>query len=76
MKGAEERRLRRISNTPQGEASEGNTADDALMVDQGHLFALTELRSFAKGMGKLRKLGQVKNGKEKSHPKTTTKRTG
>jgi hypothetical protein len=35
MQGAEERRLRRISNTPQGEATEGNAADDALMVDQG-----------------------------------------
>jgi hypothetical protein len=34
MQGAEERRLRRIKNTPQGEAIEGNTADDALMVDQ------------------------------------------
>jgi hypothetical protein len=36
MQGAEERRLRRISNTPQGEAIEGNAADGALMVDQGH----------------------------------------
>jgi hypothetical protein len=35
MQGAEERPLRRISNTPQGEAIEGNAADDALMVDQG-----------------------------------------
>ena len=35
MQGAEERRLRRINNTPQGEATEGNTADDSLMVDQG-----------------------------------------
>jgi len=26
---------RRTSSTPQGEAIEGNTADDALMVDQG-----------------------------------------
>ena len=34
MQGAEERRLRRINNTPQGEATEGNTADDTLMVDQ------------------------------------------
>jgi hypothetical protein len=41
MQGAEERRLRRISNTPQGEAIEGNAADDALMVDQGGLFLLT-----------------------------------
>ena len=35
MQGAEERRLRRINNTLQGEATEGNTADDSLMVDQG-----------------------------------------
>jgi hypothetical protein len=33
--GAEELRLRRINNTPQGEATEGNTADENLMVDQG-----------------------------------------
>ena len=38
MQGAEERRLRRMSNTPQGEAIEGNAADDALMVDQGYSF--------------------------------------
>ena len=31
-------RLRRISNTPQGEAIEGNAADDTLMVDQGRQF--------------------------------------
>ena len=37
MQGAEERRLRRMSNTPQGGAIEGNAADDALMVDQGIL---------------------------------------
>ena len=37
MQGAEERRLRRMSNTPQGGAIEGNAADDALMVDQGGL---------------------------------------
>ena len=41
MQGAEERRLRRISNTPQGEAIEGNAADDALMVDQGATSALS-----------------------------------
>ena len=35
MLGAEERRLRRMENTPQGGAIEGNAADDALMVDQG-----------------------------------------
>jgi hypothetical protein len=28
-----------MSNTPQGEATEGNTADDALVVDQGPLKA-------------------------------------
>jgi hypothetical protein len=39
MQGAEECRLRRISNTPQGEATEGNAADDTLMVDQGQLIA-------------------------------------
>jgi hypothetical protein len=41
MQGAEECRLRRISNTPQGEATEGNAADDTLMVDQGYLSDLT-----------------------------------
>ena len=41
MQGAEERRLRRMSNTPQGEANEGNAADEALMVDQGGPFCLT-----------------------------------
>ena len=35
MLDAEEWGLRRISNTPQGRAIEGNTADDILMVDQG-----------------------------------------
>jgi len=35
MQGAEERRLRRMSNTPQEGAIEGNAADDILMVDQG-----------------------------------------
>jgi hypothetical protein len=38
MQGDEERRLRCISNTPQGEAIDGNAADDALMVDQGNTF--------------------------------------
>ena len=37
MQGVEERRLRRMSNTLQGGATEGNAADDALMVDQGAL---------------------------------------
>jgi len=32
MQGAEERRLRHMTNTPQGGASEGNAADDALPV--------------------------------------------
>jgi hypothetical protein len=36
MKGAEERRLRRIGNTPLGEATEGNAADDTFLVDQGN----------------------------------------
>ena len=40
MQGAEERRLRRMSNTPQGEAIEGNAADDALMVNQGEEYLL------------------------------------
>ena len=44
MQGAKERRLRRTNSTPQAcrepqgrtrEATEGNTADDALVVDQG-----------------------------------------
>jgi len=35
MQGAEERRLKRINNTPQGEAIDGNTADGILMVNQG-----------------------------------------
>jgi hypothetical protein len=35
MQGAKERRLSRITNTSQGGAIEGNTADDTLMVDQG-----------------------------------------
>jgi len=35
MQGAEERRLRRMNNTSQGGATEGNTADDALMEIQG-----------------------------------------
>jgi hypothetical protein len=34
MQGVEARRLRHIRNTPQGEAIEGNAADDTLMVDQ------------------------------------------
>jgi hypothetical protein len=41
MLGAEERPLRRMSNMPQGGASEGNPAmrgtDGILMVDQGHI---------------------------------------
>jgi len=40
MQGAEECGLRRMSNTPQGEAIEGNAADDALMVEQGDRIAL------------------------------------
>jgi hypothetical protein len=41
MQGDEELRLRRIINTPQGDAIEGNAADDALMVDQGKMFYRT-----------------------------------
>jgi hypothetical protein len=41
MQGAEERRVRRIGHTPQGGASEGNAADDILMVDQGKRSGLT-----------------------------------
>ncbi len=33
MQGTEERRLRRMSNTPQGGVIEGNAADDAFLVD-------------------------------------------
>jgi len=44
MQGAEERRLRRMSNTPQGGAIESNAADDALMVDQGHSRMLIEMQ--------------------------------
>ena len=35
MLGAEERRLRRMGNTPQGGAIEGNAADDAFLVVRG-----------------------------------------
>jgi hypothetical protein len=41
MQGAEERRLSRMGNTSQGEAIEGNAADDALMVIRVDLFFLT-----------------------------------
>ena len=40
MQGAEERRLKRISNTPQGEVIEGNAAEDTLMMDQGRTMVL------------------------------------
>jgi hypothetical protein len=46
MEGAEECRLRRISNTPQGEAIEGNAADDTLMVDQGYTVVLDTAKTF------------------------------
>ncbi len=42
MQGAEERRVSVWNNTPQGGAIEGNTADDALMVDQGQTLNLVE----------------------------------
>jgi len=41
MQGAEKRRLRRMTNTPQRGANEGNTADDALPVNQGSETFLT-----------------------------------
>ena len=34
MQDTEERRLRRTSSTPQGEAIEGNAADDALLASR------------------------------------------
>ena len=37
MQGDEERRLRRMGNTPQGGVIEGNAADDALMMIRGVL---------------------------------------
>jgi hypothetical protein len=46
MQGAEECRLRRIDNTPQGKATEGNTADDTLTVDQGLEVSLDILKGF------------------------------
>jgi len=46
MQGAEERRQRRMSNTPQGEATEGNAADDTLMVDQGTKVSLDIRKGF------------------------------
>ena len=35
MQGAEERRRRRMGNTPQGGTIEGNAAYNIVMVDQG-----------------------------------------
>lgn len=43
MQGAEECRLRRMNFTPQGEAIEGNAADDILMVDQGLILLFISL---------------------------------
>ena len=40
MQGAKERQLRRINNTPQGEAIEGNETNDTLLVDQCIFFYL------------------------------------
>jgi len=42
MQGAEEKRLRRMSNTPQGGAIESNAADDALMGIRGSRKPWTE----------------------------------
>jgi hypothetical protein len=47
MQGAEERRLRRMGNTPQGGAIEGNAADDVLLVIRDNCFVLTSpIKSF------------------------------
>ena len=51
MQGAEERRVRRMTNTPQGGAIEGNTADDALMVDQGNPLQTGALSMSGKRLG-------------------------
>jgi hypothetical protein len=40
--GAEKRRLSRMSNTSQGGATQDNTADDTLLVDQGFYLSLGE----------------------------------
>ena len=45
MQGAKERRLRRTNSTPQGEANEGNEADDAWMTDQGLLVVFMPLKN-------------------------------
>ena len=42
MQDVEERRLRRMNNTPQGGTIEDNAADDILMVDQGLIFRFFE----------------------------------
>jgi hypothetical protein len=46
MLGVEERRLRRMSYTPQGGATEDNAADDILMVNQG---SFNDLRNYNDG---------------------------
>jgi hypothetical protein len=46
MLGAEERRLRRMRNTSQGGASEGNEADDTLMVGQGGALPVDKRKAF------------------------------
>ena len=56
MQGAEECRLRRIYNTPQGEATEGNAANDILMVDQGAIFVIGEEMS-QQGIGSVMVVG-------------------
>ncbi|MBN2061774.1 MAG: hypothetical protein JW882_15285 [Deltaproteobacteria bacterium] len=43
MQGTEERQLRRMNNTPQGGAIEGNAADDTLMVNLGGQYPLVSL---------------------------------
>ncbi len=47
MQGDEERRLRRMSNTLQGGAIEGNAADDVLMVIRGKALQLTTYLTFS-----------------------------
>ena len=54
-KAPKERRLRRTKGTPQGEATEGNAADDTLMVDQGLETALLMIEKWDNMSNKKRK---------------------
>ena len=69
MQGAEERRLRRICNTPQGEAIESNTEDDTLMVDQGECKCIDSLLSSV--YKKVKFLGGEKVNGQYRHTATT-----